>query len=66
MGADGSRGAGSAWRENFGGFTADMETAEWDPPRHLKREVHSGSAATISKYMAALGRRLGTDVEARD
>jgi uncharacterized protein YndB with AHSA1/START domain len=33
-----------AWRENFGGFTADMETAEWDPPRRLRRVVHSTSA----------------------
>ena len=33
-----------AWRENFGGFAADMETAEWDPPRRLKREVHSTNA----------------------
>lgn len=97
-----------AWRENFGGFTADMETAEWDPPRRMKREVHSTNAgfrgswtfelgptdggtrltiteagevdnpifrlmtrlmdqtATINKYTAALGRRLGTEVEARD
>lgn len=96
------------WRENFGGFHADMETAEWDPPRRLKREVHAGNAgfrgswtfeltpegggtqltitergevdnpifrlmthfadqtATINKYVAALGRRLGAEVEARD
>ena len=93
-----------AWREDFGGFTADMETAEWDPPRLLRREVHSGSvgfrgswtfelapevgrtrltiteqgevdnpifrlmtrfmdqSATIGKYVAALGRRLGAEV----
>lgn len=97
-----------AWRESFGGFSAEMETAEWDPPRKLKREVHAGSAgfrgswtfelapadggtaltvtergevdnpifrlmthfadqtATINKYTAALGRRLGVEVEARD
>lgn len=34
----------SAWRENFGGFTADMETAEAVPPRRLVRVVHAGSA----------------------
>jgi uncharacterized protein YndB with AHSA1/START domain len=33
-----------AWRENFDGFTADMETAEWDPPRRLRRVVHSQNA----------------------
>jgi uncharacterized protein YndB with AHSA1/START domain len=33
-----------AWRENFGGFTADMETAEWEPPRRLVRVVHAQNA----------------------
>ena len=33
-----------AWREKYGGFTADMETAEWDPPRRVKREVHATNA----------------------
>ncbi len=33
-----------AWRENFGGFTADMETAEWEPPHRLVRVVHAQNA----------------------
>jgi len=33
-----------AWRENYGGFTVDMETSEWDPPRRLVRVVHAGNA----------------------
>lgn len=33
-----------AWREDFGGFLADMETAEWDPPRRMVRVVHASSA----------------------
>lgn len=34
----------AAWRENFGGFTATMETAEFDPPRRLVRVLHSDNA----------------------
>lgn len=33
-----------AWRENYGGFTATMETAEWDPPRRLVRVLHADNA----------------------
>jgi hypothetical protein len=32
------------WREDLGGFTADMETAEWEPPRRLVRVVHAQDA----------------------
>ena len=33
-----------AGRENYGGFTVDMETSEWDPPRRLVRVIHAGNA----------------------
>lgn len=29
------------YREDLNGFKAEMETAEWDPPRRLVRVVHS-------------------------
>jgi uncharacterized protein YndB with AHSA1/START domain len=32
------------YREDLDGFKAEMETAEWDPPRRLVRVVHSENA----------------------
>lgn len=33
-----------AWRENYGGFTAVMETSVWEPPRRLVRVLHSDNS----------------------
>lgn len=39
-----------ARREKFGGFTADMEVSEWDPPRKLTRVMHASQAGFAGSW----------------